>query len=88
MQNSPELSSVLVINSPSRRTLIKTSFYGFTTILVYVDDLALVEDDLSKINNMKQLLDDDKFHIKYLGKLNQFLGLVIARSEKGRHPHL
>lgn len=72
MQNSPELSSVLVINSPSRRTLIKTSFYGFTTILilVYVDDLALVEDDLSKINNMKQLLDDDKFHIKYLGKLN------------------
>ena len=55
---------------------------GFTTILVYVDDLALVGDDLHEIQHMKALLDD-KFKIKDLGYLKFFLGMEVVCSKKG-----
>lgn len=49
---------------------------------MYVDDIVLTGDSITKINNVKAFLDY-KFHIKDLGQLKYFLGLEIARSNSG-----
>ena len=54
----------------------------FTTLLVYVDDIIITGNDPSCVATLKYLLDQ-KFGIKDLGSLKFFLGLEIARSEKG-----
>lgn len=54
----------------------------FTTLLVYVDDMVLTGNDLGYIASVKSILDQ-KFGIKDLGSLKYFLGLEIARSDKG-----
>ena len=54
----------------------------FTALLVYVDDMIIIGDDPSSIAALKSLLDQ-KIGIKDLGSLKFFLGLEIARSEKG-----
>lgn len=50
--------------------------------MVYVDDLILVENDISEINNIKYILDA-KLSIKDLRNLMYFLGFEISRSSKG-----
>ena len=55
----------------------KTSGTKITTLLVYVDDIVLAGDDLTKIQHVKSFLDQ-YFSIKDLGKLRFFLGLEIA----------
>ena len=54
----------------------------FTVLLVYVDDMIITGNDPSSIAALKSLLDQ-KIGIKDLGSLKFFLGLEIARSEKG-----
>ena len=54
----------------------------FTTLLVYVDDMVLIGNDPGCIALVKLVLDQ-KFGIKDLGSLKYFLGLEIARSDKG-----
>ena len=54
----------------------------FTTLLVYVDDMVLTGNDPSCIASIKSVLDQ-KFGINDLGSLIYFLGLQIARSDKG-----
>lgn len=54
----------------------------FTALLVYVDDMIITSNDPSCVAALKSLLDL-KFGIKDLGSLKFFLGLEIARSEKG-----
>lgn len=56
----------------------KSAPIGFTTILVYVDDLVLVGIDLQKINVVKSLLDG-KFSIKDLGTLKYLMEFEIAQ---------
>ncbi|XP_019433075.1 PREDICTED: uncharacterized protein LOC109339972 [Lupinus angustifolius] len=60
----------------------KHSNSNFTTLLIYVDDLILGENDISEINKVKHHLDS-KFKIKDLGLLKYFLGLEVARSKQG-----
>lgn len=60
----------------------KSSTSGFTTIIVYVDDLVLAGDNLHEIEDLKKK-QDDKFSIKNLGLLKYFLGFEIVRSKKG-----
>ena len=60
----------------------KSTATGFTTILVYVDDLILAGTNLCEIQNMTVLLYA-KFKIKDLGDLKFFLGMEVARSKKG-----
>lgn len=55
---------------------------GFTSILVYVDDLILAGTDAEEINRVKMLLDE-KFSIKDLGDLKYFLGFEVARNQEG-----
>lgn len=54
----------------------------FTALLVYVDDTIIIGNDEACVASLKALLDQ-KFGIKDLGSLKYFLGLEIARSDKG-----
>ncbi|KAD4177991.1 hypothetical protein E3N88_26582 [Mikania micrantha] len=54
----------------------------FISALIYVDDVIMVGNDLNKIQEFKSFLDQ-KFSIKDLGPLKFFLGIEVARTNKG-----
>ena len=54
----------------------------FTALLVYVDDMVITGNNPNCLATLKSVLDA-KFGIKDLGSLKYFLGLEIARSDKG-----
>ena len=51
-------------------------------LLVYVDDVILVENNLEDITSTKKFLSS-KFKLKDLGKLKYFIGIEVARSRHG-----
>ena len=51
-------------------------------LLVYVDDVLIACNDKAEVDKFKVMLDD-KFKLKDLGNLKYFLGLEVARSDKG-----
>ncbi|KAK2975560.1 hypothetical protein RJ640_011573 [Escallonia rubra] len=53
-----------------------------TILIVYVDDIILTGDDYEEMNRLKIILTKE-FEIKDLGKLKYFLGMEVARSNKG-----
>jgi hypothetical protein len=55
---------------------------GYILLVVYVDDIVITGDDSGGIARLKLLLQQ-KFHTKDLGKLKYFLGIEVARSQKG-----
>jgi len=59
---------------------INSSEGSFTTLLVYVNDIILAENDKNEIERIKQALNQT-FKIKDLGRY--FIDLEIARSKKG-----
>lgn len=59
---------------------VKKKDNSFSAILIYVDDIILAGNDLSKISRIKAFLHDS-FKMKDLGNLKYFLGLEIARSK-------
>ncbi|XP_019418520.1 PREDICTED: uncharacterized protein LOC109329296 [Lupinus angustifolius] len=61
---------------------IKSTKFSFTCLLLYVDNLVLVGNNINEIDNIKHLLNK-RFSIKDLGQLKFFLGMEIARSNKG-----
>ena len=54
----------------------------FMVLLIYVDDVLIACNDKEEVDQFKVLLDQ-KFKLKDLGDLKYFLGLEIARSDKG-----
>ena len=54
----------------------------FKALLVYVGDILIIANDSQCVVDLKKLLDT-KFGIKDLGALKYFLGLEVARNEKG-----
>jgi hypothetical protein len=50
--------------------------------LVYVNDIVVARDNSTEVSKFIQLLND-RFKLKDLGQLKYFLGLEIARSERG-----
>ena len=52
------------------------------SLLVYVDDMVITGNNPNCLATLKSVLDA-KFGIKDLGSLKYFLGLEIARSDKG-----
>ena len=55
---------------------------SFIALLVYVDDVLIASNDKDKVDQFKVLLDQ-KFKLKDLGYLKLFLGLEVARIDKG-----
>lgn len=53
----------------------------FTALIVYVDDIVLIEDDINEMARVKEKLATN-FEIKDLGSLRYFLGMKVARSKK------
>ncbi|KAK2980345.1 hypothetical protein RJ640_009887 [Escallonia rubra] len=53
-----------------------------TILIDYVDDIILTGDDYEEMNRLKTILAKE-FEIKDLGKLKYFLGMEVARSNKG-----
>lgn len=51
--------------------------YLFTIVLVYVDGIIVTTNSISVANEVKELMDD-KFKIKDLGNLKNFLGIEVA----------
>ncbi|KAL6974688.1 Beta-galactosidase 8 [Sarracenia purpurea var. burkii] len=51
-------------------------------LIVYVDDIIMTGDDVDEIQTLKALLAKE-FEIKELGAMQYFLGMEVARSEKG-----
>ena len=51
-------------------------------LLVYVGDVLVACNDKDEIGKFKFMLDE-KFKLKHLGYLKYFLGLEVARSNKG-----
>ena len=51
-------------------------------LLVYVDDILIANNDPQSLVDLKFVLDK-QFKLKGLGSLKYFLGLEVARSEKG-----
>ena len=52
-----------------------------TILLVYVDDIILTSNDEIEMERLKRNLAD--FEINDLGPLKYFLGMEVARSNKG-----
>ena len=61
---------------------IKKIATSFTVLLVYVDDVIIVGDSLTKFQFFKDILHSS-FKIKDLGQLKYFLGLEVAHSSQG-----
>jgi len=61
---------------------IKSTAETFTALLVYVDDIILAGNSLSKFHIIKNVLHQ-AFKIKDLGTLKYFLGLEVAHSHSG-----
>lgn len=53
-----------------------------TILIVYVDDIILTGDDLTKIKRLKKILVTE-FEVRDLGKMCYFLGMEIVRSKRG-----
>ena len=51
-------------------------------LLIYVDDILIASNNIEAVNTFKIFLDA-KFKLKDLGTLKYFLGLEVARTEKG-----
>ena len=54
----------------------------FIALLVYVDDILIASNNIQAVEDLKSSLNHD-FKLKDLGTLKYFLGLEVARSEKG-----
>ena len=54
----------------------------FISLLVYVDDILIGSNDPKAVKDLKVYLDKH-FKLKDLGSLKYFLGLEVARSQKG-----
>ncbi|GMP45760.1 hypothetical protein CsSME_00014166 [Camellia sinensis var. sinensis] len=61
---------------------IKMCANKITIFIVYVDDIVLTGNDVVEMSQIKARLSKE-FEIKDLGALQYFLGIEIARSDKG-----
>jgi hypothetical protein len=68
--------------SSDHSLFLKKTAKSFTVLLVYVDDIILTGDSLSKFHHIKTVLDD-LFKIKDLGQLKYFIGIEVPHSTSG-----
>jgi hypothetical protein len=69
--------------SHADHTLFTKKFIGkIVVLIVYVDDIIMTGNDVDEILNLKSSLAQE-FEIKDLGSLRYFLGMEVARSDRG-----
>ena len=61
---------------------IKRSGDKITILIVYVDDIVVTGNDVEEVSHLKACLAKE-FEMKDLGPLRYFLGIEVARSNKG-----
>ena len=68
--------------SNSDYTLFLKKQHGkITTLIVYVDDMVVIENDLEEKKALQNYLSRE-FEMKYLGLLKYFLGIEVSRSSE------
>ncbi|GAA0164681.1 hypothetical protein LIER_43689 [Lithospermum erythrorhizon] len=83
MQNPPGLELEHAGQSENNHFLFIKAIGGkFTVLLVYVDDILVAENELSKLEAIKQHLHKG-FTIKDLGKIKFFLGVKVMQTNQG-----
>ena len=70
-------------NLACRRANLITVFYrnsqvGIILLVVYVDDIVIIENDMTVISSLKSFLRG-QFHTKDLGMLKYFLSVEVMR---------
>jgi len=63
---------------------LKNNYHRRTIVLVYVDDIILVEKNITELEYIIEILDKS-FKIKYLGDLTYFLGLEVVTNKTEIH---
>ena len=58
----------------------RNSSSGIILLIVYVDDIVIIESDSKSISSLKSFLQS-QFHTKDLGMLKYFLGIEVMRSK-------
>ena len=53
-----------------------------TVLIVYVDDIILTRDNIGEMERLKTILASE-FEVKDLKQIRYFLGMEVARSQKG-----
>lgn len=76
-------SNLVFIEQISNHAMfVKSPSTGYVIIIVYVDDIVIVGSNVSGINETKKWLHS-QLHKKDLGKLQNFLGIVMSRNKHG-----
>lgn len=76
------LLQVFIEQVSNHAMFVKSPSTGYVIIIVYVDDIVIVGSNVSGINETKKWLHS-QLHIKDLGKLQNFLGIVMSRNKHG-----
>lgn len=58
-----------------------SSLWKSVYLVVYVDDIVIIGDDITKISQLKQHLSNH-FQTKDLGNLKYFLGIEVTQSKE------
>ena len=61
---------------------MRRSDHGIAILLLYVNDMIIIDDDMQGIQDLKHFLCR-QFEMKDLGPLNYFLGLEVSSSADG-----
>jgi len=69
-------------SSADHSLFVQKTLAAFTALLIYVDDIIIAGNNIRTIKHIKSYIND-QFHIKDLRELKCFLGLEVARSQRG-----
>ncbi|XP_028100331.1 uncharacterized protein LOC114299723 isoform X1 [Camellia sinensis] len=69
-------------NNVDHTLFVKRNVHKVTVLIVYVHDIVVTGNDEEEVTHLKMQLANE-FEIKELGPLRYFLGIEVARSDKG-----
>lgn len=79
---TPKVSCNYIQSHADHNLFVKRRDNRLTALIVYVDNIIVTSNDEVEVEKLKCYLENE-FEIKDLGKLNYFLGIEVAHSQKG-----